>query len=90
MGKADGFQSFTAIGRVPSAEIIQFDMGNGFRPFRREVEFLPYRPVPVDEVKRYLDLTRAPNWGFTLRRELLRISERDFEIIKRAGEVEHE
>ena len=33
-------QAFTAVGKVKDNEIFQFDMGNGFVPFRRRIEFM--------------------------------------------------
>src|SRR5881409_3489746 len=40
-------QAFTAIGRVRGSEIFQADAADGFRPFRRAVEYLPAHEAPV-------------------------------------------
>lgn len=34
------YQKFTAIGRVVGDNVYQVDMGNGFMPFRRNIDFI--------------------------------------------------
>lgn len=81
----DRLQAFTAIGVVKEGEPYLFDMGGGFRPFRRDVQWLAGRPAPVAPLLASLDLAAGtPSWGFRLRAGLVPISERDLETIARA------
>jgi len=74
-------QAFTAIGTVVDDEVWQADEGE-FRPWRRRVAYVPgARDVPVGALRAELDLTRAPNWGYQLRRGLVPLSDRDVEVI---------
>ena len=43
----DRLQAFTAVGVVKEGEPYPFDMGGGFRPFRRDVRWLAARAAPV-------------------------------------------
>lgn len=75
-------QAFTAVGEVADADIWQADEGN-FQPFRRRIRYLsPARAVPAAELP--LDLTAAPHWGYQLRRGLLKLSDRDLNLIREA------
>ncbi len=77
-------RSFTAIGRLPDNEIWQADEGD-FKPFRRRVQYrVDAEQAPVEPLKATLDLTSGPNWGYQLRRGLVPLSDRDFEIIRAA------
>jgi hypothetical protein len=81
----DRLQAFTAIGLVKDGAPYPFDMGGGFRPFRRDVAWLAARAAPIAPLIPYLDLAAGtPNWGYRLRAGLLALSERDAETIARA------
>jgi hypothetical protein len=78
----DRLQAFTAIGVVERGDPYPFDMGGGFRPFRRDVRWLAARPAPVAPLLQRLDLSAGiPHWGHRLRAGLLPVSERDGETI---------
>ena len=50
----DKLQAFTALGVVKPGAPYLFDMGGGFRPFRRDVEWLPARgahPAPARDAR---------------------------------------
>ncbi len=84
-GKKDGFRSFTAIGTVRDGEPYQGDMGGGFLPFRRDVDWADASETPIAPLLCRLELTAGkPNWGYQLRFGLLRISDRDFRLIVEA------
>ena len=79
-------QAFTAIGRITGAEPMVVDMGGGFNPWRRgvdwqrEVQHAPIRPL-LD----HLDLTRGhTNWGMAFRYGLRALTPADFALIARA------
>src|SRR5258708_33038966 len=41
------YKKFTAIARVKEGDVYQGDMGGGFIPYRRDVEFLPCQEVDI-------------------------------------------
>ncbi|MEJ3404501.1 EVE domain-containing protein [Rathayibacter sp. YIM 133350] len=90
---ADGepLREFTGVGRVADDAVYQADAGpmmtdrsgEPFRPWRRRIDFdRDVVPVPIRPLIGVLDFTAASNWGFPLRRGLIEISRRDFEIIR--------
>ncbi|WP_437676541.1 EVE domain-containing protein [Sorangium sp. So ce131] len=81
----DRLQAFTAIGVVKDGEPYPFDMGGGFRPFRRDVAWLAARAAPIAPLLARLEFSSgSPSWGARLRAGLLTISDRDMETIARA------
>jgi hypothetical protein len=83
MGTKTPLKAFTGLGTVLDEESFQDDAvmapGSQFRPFRRRVEWVTGRYVPLAEVEDVLELTSAPNWGYALRRGLIPLSVPDFE-----------
>lgn len=79
-------QSFTALGQVLDRPVYAVDMGDGFIPNRRDVDFHAVRRVPIGPLLTQLDFTRAalPNWGQPLRRGVVELSEGDFRRISTA------
>jgi len=74
-------KAFTAVGTIADEEIWQADEGS-FKPFRRRVRYEPSaRMVEIEELKDVLDLTASPNWGYSLRRGLLQLTEHDVGLI---------
>lgn len=76
-------QSFTAIGTVRPGDAYVFDMGGGFLPHRRDVEWdsgtAPASILPLLET---LSFTRGRrNWGYAFRFGLLECTQADMEII---------
>ena len=81
----DGLQSFTAIGVVNDGAPYQADMGGGFSPFRRNVNWCAAREAPIKPLVSRLEFTTAKrNWGFQLRFGLFEISEQDMKMIAAA------
>jgi hypothetical protein len=80
---------FTAIGRVRGASVYQVDMGGGFMPFRRDVDYRPATEAPVAPLIEALDfITDKRRWGFPFRRGCLAIGAADFARIAAAMRVE--
>ena len=80
-----GLQSFTAIGTVKDGVPYQADMGCGFSPFRRNVNWRTAQETPIKPLLGGLQFTAATrNWGFQLRFGLFEISERDMAMIAAA------
>ncbi|WP_158817799.1 EVE domain-containing protein [Methylocapsa sp. S129] len=78
-------QAFTAIGTVRGEQAYQVDMGGGFRPFRRDVEWRQSVEAPIHALRMRLELTRdKQNWGYAFRFGLLNISEHDMDLIVKA------
>jgi hypothetical protein len=88
-GGSDRLQAFTAIGFVAPPAPWQADMGGGFRPFRREVHWLPGREAPIRPLLERLSFSAGQaNWGYVLRFGLFAIPEEDFALIGDAMGVE--
>ena len=88
-GGKDRLQAFTAIGIVRDGEPYVFDMGGGFRPWRRDVAWAKGGAAPIRPLLDQLDFTaNNPNWGYQRRFGLLAASERDFRLIAKAMHAE--
>ena len=82
LGEKDGLQSFTAVGTVREGEPYQGDMGGGFTPFRRDVDWAKAEEAPIKPLLDRLDFTTGKtNWGYQLRFGLFAISAEDFSLI---------
>lgn len=85
MGRGDVVQSFTAIGQVRPGAPYDFDMGNGFIPARRDVNFIASRDAPVLSLIDKLGFIKnKKNWGYAFRFGILSIPVDDFLIIANA------
>lgn len=78
-------KAFTAIGTVSDDEVWQAHEGD-FAPWRRRVDYAAARETPIAELAAALDLTRAPNWGYSLRRGVLQLTDHDVRMIREAME----
>ena len=80
--KSEKLQAFTAIGKIADENIYQQDMGGGFVPFRRHVNFLPAQDVSIllllNELTFIQDKT---HWGAPFRFGTLKIPKQDFRLI---------
>ena len=84
-GGSDRLQAFTALGIVRAAEAYQVDMGGGFHPFRRDVDWLETSPAPIKPLLDLLELTKGRrNWGQKFRFGLIAISACDMTVIATA------
>jgi hypothetical protein len=85
LGGKDKFRGFTAIGVVGASEPYQFDMGGGFRPFRRNVQWLAAQETPIQPLLDRLEFTAGGrNWGSRLRFGLFPVSDHDLQVIAAA------
>ncbi|WP_342362454.1 EVE domain-containing protein [Terrarubrum flagellatum] len=81
----DRLQAFTAIGTVRDREPYRGEMGGGFEPFRRDVDWAGAEEAPIKPLLEELEFTKGKsNWGYQLRFGLFEISEQDFAAIARA------
>ena len=75
-------QKFTAIGKVISDEVYQFQMTETFNPFRKDIEFLSCEEISI--IPLINDLEFIPNkksWGYPFRFGFFEIKENDFNLI---------
>ena len=81
----DRLREFTAIGVVKAGEPYSVEMGDGFRPFRRDVEWLKAQQAPIQPLLDALEFAVGRrNWGCQLRFGLFAINERDLQMIAEA------
>ena len=79
LGESAPCRRFTAIGRVRGAGVYQVDMGGGFVPFRRDVDYRPAAEAPIAPLIEALDfISDKRRWGFPFRRGFLAIGAADF------------
>lgn len=79
-------KAFTAIGRIVDKRTYLFDMGGGFVPWRRDVEYLPTRHDAALELLRpVLSFTRGgANWGPLARRGHFEVELTDVAAVAKA------
>ena len=81
----DKYQSFTKLGIVRDGEPYQADMGGGFCPYRRDVDWFKTRDAPIQPLLDALDFTAGKkNWGYQLRFSLFAVSDHDIALIAKA------
>lgn len=81
----DTLQAFTALGTVREAVVYQADMGGGFHPFRRDVDWFDAVQAPIRPLLGDLDFTAgARSWGYPFRFGLFSVSEHDMALISGA------
>ncbi len=84
-GGKDRLQAFTAIGVVKAGEPYACDMGGGFCPARRDVDWLASRDAPIAPLLQRLSFTAGRrNWGHAFRYGLLAITAADLRTIAAA------
>jgi predicted RNA-binding protein len=82
-------KKFTAIARVKKGDTYQGDMGGGFTPYRRDVEFLPCEETDIQPLLDTLKFIRnKKNWGFVFRFGFFEITKNDFETIAKTMHLE--
>lgn len=81
-GGKDRLQAFTAAGIVAAGEVYAFDMGGGFRPYRRDVAWYDTQDVPIRGLLPLLDFARASrHWGASMRFGLFEIGGADMAMV---------
>lgn len=84
-------KAFTAAGIIADDSVYQFEQTSTFKPFRRRVAWDPnFCEVPLADVAASLELTADKNWGYSLRRGLIPLSDSDFNKIFTSGKgIQH-
>jgi hypothetical protein len=81
----DRLQAFTGIGFVKDERIYQVEMGDGFRPYRRDVSYVDASEASILPLLDRLELTCGKrNWGYRFRFGLVEITAGDFAMISAA------
>ena len=81
----DRLQAFTLIGYVHDERVYQVDMGTGFMPYRRDVDYAVADEAPIRPLLDKLEMTRGKSdWGYRLRFGLVEITRTDFVTIAEA------
>jgi hypothetical protein len=90
MRASEPIQAFTAIGIIKDGEPYEFDMGGGFVPYRRDVNFFEAVDAPIRPLLEQLSFTKGrPSWGSAFRFGIFEISKDDYSLIAQAmGVVE--
>jgi hypothetical protein len=82
MGGSDRLQAFVSIGLVKTGDPYAFDMGGGFVPFRRGVDYVPAREAPIAPLLDHFDFVQdRARWGYAFRFGLVAISDHDMRLI---------
>jgi EVE domain len=85
MGVNDKLQSFIAIGQVKPGEPYAHDMGGGFVPYRRDVNWFEAQESPIRPLLQRLSFSKdQAHWGYQLRFGLFKISPDDWALIAQA------
>lgn len=81
----DRLQSFTAFGTVLPGDPYSFDMGGGFVPFRRDVQWRESKEACIRPLLDALQFTAGVrNWGAPFRYGLFSVSDHDIGLIAEA------
>ena len=84
-GGKDKCQAFTAIGFVRPGDPYKGDMGGGFEPFRRDVDWAQAAETPIQPLLQRLEFSAGKsNWGYQLRFGLFGVSAQDMDLIAAA------
>ena len=85
MGSGPPLQAFTAIGRLRDRAPYRFDMGGGFVPWRRDVEYVKAAPAAIRPLLERLAFTQGVvSWGAKFRYGLFSVSTADMQCIAEA------
>ncbi len=84
-GGTEKLRAFTGLGRITSQSPYQGDMGESFKPFRHNVNWLNTHDASIEPLLPRLEFTKGKtNWGYQFRFGLFQVSEIDLEIIATA------
>ncbi len=85
MGGKDRLQSFVSIGRVSPGAPYAHDMGGGFVPFRRAVDYVPAQEAAIAPLLDHFEFVEdRSRWGAKFRFGLFAVSDHDMRLIAQA------
>ena len=75
-------KKFTAKARVKDGDVYQADMGGGFKPYRRDVDYQLATETDIEPLVPELTfIHNKKNWGYVFRFGSFEIPEKDFKAI---------
>lgn len=84
-GGTDRLQSFVSIGIVQAGDPYEFDMGNGFVPWRRDVLYAASHETPIAPlIERLAFIENPKQWGYKFRFGMFDITDADMQLIASA------
>jgi hypothetical protein len=88
-GAKDAFQSFVSIGIVQPGEPYAFDMGGGFVPYRRDVNYFESKEASILPLLDHFDFVEdRQRWGYKFRFGIFEVSDHDMRMIARAMQAD--
>lgn len=85
LNKTEPCQKFTAIGVVKDDDIYQVDMGDGFKPFRRNINYYESQNVDIKPLIENLPFIKnKKSWGYVFRYGFFKIDQQSFALIAQA------
>ncbi len=76
------YQKFTAIGEIIDDTPYQVDMGNRFKPFRRNIAYFNATHIDIKPLVPLLYFIKnKTSWGYVFRYGFLEIDQSSFEVI---------
>ena len=82
IGGSDRLQAFVSVGLVKPGDPYAFDMGGGFVPYRRGVDYVPAREAPIAPLLDHFDFVQdRAHWGYAFRFGLVAINDHDMRLI---------
>ncbi len=84
MEGSEPYQKFIAIGIVKDDMPYQVEMGTGFKPFRRNIDYFDAIHVDIKPLIHILPFIKNKNaWGYVFRYGFLEIDQQSFEVISK-------
>jgi hypothetical protein len=81
----DKLQSFVSIGIVQPGEPYEFDMGNGFVPWRRDVAYAQAHEARIAPlIERLAFIENPKQWGYKFRFGMFDVCDADMQLIAEA------
>ena len=88
-GAKDAFQSFVSIGIVQPGEPYAFDMGGGFVPCRRDVNYFASKEASILPLLDDFDFVEdRQRWGYKFRFGLFEVNDHDMRLIALAMQAD--
>lgn len=85
MNAGASIRAFTAIGRIKAGDAYRADQSDCFRPWRRDVAYLPAKDALIAPLLDRLSFSaHNANWGWLMRKGFFEITQDDFGVISNA------
>lgn len=79
------YQKFTALGVVKDNELYQADMGDDFKPFRRNIDYYEAQHIDIKPLIENLPFIKnKKSWGYVFRYGFFKIDQQSFALIAKS------